>query len=175
MIVKGIGEERRRRAARGGRSEFDENHEKDLEQVINDFIEEEQPEIFDIKYSVSTSIISEEQAFLKKAKIKDKDEIYKFQKSENVSRHPNDYNRLKTFQMLHNNENIKKEDLNEELKDDKNDVEKNNFVNLNQFILSRGFSKKVSISNINELQKVRIEHGARDENKRWTSNKKKIK
>ena len=121
------------------------------------------------------SIISEEQAFLKKAKIKDKDEIYKFQKSENVSRHPNDYNRLKTFQMLHNNENIKKEDLNEELKDDKNDVEKNNFVNLNQFILSRGFSKKVSISNINELQKVRIEHGARDENKRWTSNKKKIK
>ena len=42
---------------------FDEGHEKDLENAINDFIENEEPEIFDIKYAVSTSVFSEEQIF----------------------------------------------------------------------------------------------------------------
>jgi len=42
---------------------FDESHEKDLEKAINDFIEEKEPEIIDIKFSVSTSIFSEEQVY----------------------------------------------------------------------------------------------------------------
>jgi len=42
---------------------FDESHEKDLEKAINDFIEEKEPEIIDIKFSVSTSIFSQEQVY----------------------------------------------------------------------------------------------------------------
>ncbi len=42
---------------------FDENHEEDLEKAINDFIKEEEPEIFDIKFSVGTSIFAEEQVY----------------------------------------------------------------------------------------------------------------
>lgn len=41
---------------------FDEGHEKDLEDDINNFIIEEEPEIFDIKYSVALAI-SEEQIY----------------------------------------------------------------------------------------------------------------
>jgi len=40
---------------------FDENHEKDLEAAINDFIED--IEVFDIKYQVAVGIFSEEQLF----------------------------------------------------------------------------------------------------------------
>ena len=42
---------------------FDESHESDLEEDINKFIEEKSPNIIDIKYSVSTSIYSEEQLY----------------------------------------------------------------------------------------------------------------
>lgn len=42
---------------------FDESHEKDLEDDINTFLKEEKREIIDIKYSVSTSIFSEEQIY----------------------------------------------------------------------------------------------------------------
>ncbi len=42
---------------------FDESHEKDLEKSINDFISENDPEILDIKFSVSTSVFSEEQVY----------------------------------------------------------------------------------------------------------------
>lgn len=42
---------------------FDESHEKDLEKTINEFITENEPEIIDIKFSVSTSIFAEEQVF----------------------------------------------------------------------------------------------------------------
>ena len=42
---------------------FDESHEKDLEESINIFIEEEEPKILDIKYSVSISVFSEEQIY----------------------------------------------------------------------------------------------------------------
>lgn len=42
---------------------FDESHEEDLEEDINDFIKEENPEIIDIKYSVSNSVYSEEQLY----------------------------------------------------------------------------------------------------------------
>lgn len=44
---------------------FDEAHEKDLEEDINNFLEEldEDKEIIDIKYEVSTSVFSEEQIY----------------------------------------------------------------------------------------------------------------
>ena len=42
---------------------FDENHEKDLEESINNFIAEKKPDIIDIKFQVSTSVFGEEQIF----------------------------------------------------------------------------------------------------------------
>lgn len=44
---------------------FDEAHEKDLEEKINEFLEEldEDKEIIDIKYEVSASVFSEEQIY----------------------------------------------------------------------------------------------------------------
>ena len=42
---------------------YDESHEKDLEDDINEFIKEENPDIIDIKYSISNSIYSEEQIY----------------------------------------------------------------------------------------------------------------
>ncbi|CCY46248.1 putative uncharacterized protein [Firmicutes bacterium CAG:822] len=41
---------------------FDEGHEKDLEEVINRFISEEEPEIIDIKFSTAIAV-SEEQIY----------------------------------------------------------------------------------------------------------------
>ena len=42
---------------------FDENHEKDLEQVVNRFLSENNIDVIDIKYQVSISVFSEEQIF----------------------------------------------------------------------------------------------------------------
>ena len=42
---------------------FDESHEKDLEEEINKFLSEKEVEVIDIKYSVSTSLFSEEQIY----------------------------------------------------------------------------------------------------------------
>lgn len=42
---------------------FDEENEKDLEEDINNFLEETDKEIIDIKYQVSCSIYSEEQIY----------------------------------------------------------------------------------------------------------------
>ena len=42
---------------------FDESHEKDLEEAINNFIEEKEIEIIDIKYSVSAALYGEEQIY----------------------------------------------------------------------------------------------------------------
>ena len=44
---------------------FDEAHEKDLEESINDFLDDldEDNEIIDIKYEVSVSVFSEEQVY----------------------------------------------------------------------------------------------------------------
>lgn len=42
---------------------FDENHELDLEKSINDFLEEKEVEVIDIKYQVALSIFSEEQIY----------------------------------------------------------------------------------------------------------------
>ena len=42
---------------------FDEGHEKDLEDAINVFIEENEPEIFDIRFSTSIGVFSDEQIY----------------------------------------------------------------------------------------------------------------
>ena len=42
---------------------FDEEDEKDLEKAVNDFLEETDKDIMDIKYQVSCSIFGEEQIF----------------------------------------------------------------------------------------------------------------
>lgn len=42
---------------------FDEGHEKDLENSINNFLAELEGEVIDIKYSVSASIFGEEQIY----------------------------------------------------------------------------------------------------------------
>lgn len=46
---------------------FDEEHEKDLEEVVNDFIEGK--EIVDIKYQVAITMFSEEQIYCYSAMI----------------------------------------------------------------------------------------------------------
>lgn len=42
---------------------FDENHEKDLEQSVNNFLSDLDGELIDIKYQVALSVFSEEQIF----------------------------------------------------------------------------------------------------------------
>ena len=42
---------------------FDESDEKDLENDVNEFISKDNPDIIDIKYSVSNSVYSEEQIY----------------------------------------------------------------------------------------------------------------
>lgn len=42
---------------------FDESHEKDLEDAINNYIKEEDIEVIDIKFAVSSSIYADEQIY----------------------------------------------------------------------------------------------------------------
>jgi len=42
---------------------FDENHEKDLEAAINNFLNTVNGDIIDIKYSVAISVFGEEQIY----------------------------------------------------------------------------------------------------------------
>ena len=42
---------------------FDESHEKDLEEDINNWLKDNNVEVIDIKFSVSTSIFAEEQIY----------------------------------------------------------------------------------------------------------------
>lgn len=42
---------------------FDENHEKDLEKSINEFIKENNYDIIDIKYQVAISMFGEDQIY----------------------------------------------------------------------------------------------------------------
>lgn len=42
---------------------FDENHEKDLEKVVNDFLVDFEGELVDIKFQVSASVFGEEQVY----------------------------------------------------------------------------------------------------------------
>ena len=39
---------------------FDESHEKDLEEAINNYIKEKEIDVIDIKFSVSSSIYADE-------------------------------------------------------------------------------------------------------------------
>lgn len=52
---------------------FDESHESDLEDDINNFIKDKNPNIIDIKYSISNSIYSDEQLYCFSALIMYKD------------------------------------------------------------------------------------------------------
>lgn len=42
---------------------FDEVHEKDLEESVNNFLEDLEGELIDIKYQVSIAVFSEEQIY----------------------------------------------------------------------------------------------------------------
>ena len=42
---------------------FDESHEKDLEDAINNYIKEEDIDVIDIKFAVSSSIYADEQIY----------------------------------------------------------------------------------------------------------------
>jgi len=42
---------------------FDEMHEKDLEEKINNFLEDLEKDVIDIKYQVSISMFGEEQIY----------------------------------------------------------------------------------------------------------------
>lgn len=42
---------------------FDEGHEKDLEIAINEFLDELEGDVIDIKYQTAVSVFSEEQIF----------------------------------------------------------------------------------------------------------------
>ena len=42
---------------------FDESHEKDLEEAINNYIKEKEIDVIDIKFSVSSSIYADEQIY----------------------------------------------------------------------------------------------------------------
>ena len=42
---------------------FDEGHEKDLESSINEFLDELEGDVIDIKYQTAVSVFSEEQIF----------------------------------------------------------------------------------------------------------------
>lgn len=42
---------------------FDEGHEKDLEVAINEFLDENDIDVIDIKYQTAVSVFSEEQIF----------------------------------------------------------------------------------------------------------------
>ena len=42
---------------------FDESHELDLEKSINDFLEKNELEVIDIKYSVAIETLGEEQIY----------------------------------------------------------------------------------------------------------------
>ena len=42
---------------------FDESHEKDLEESINNFLSEKNYDIIDIKYQVAISLFGEEQVY----------------------------------------------------------------------------------------------------------------
>ena len=42
---------------------FDEDHEKDLEDAINKFLEEKKVDIIDIKFAVANSIYGDEQIY----------------------------------------------------------------------------------------------------------------
>ena len=120
--------------------------------------------------SEEADIISEEQSLIKKTKMKD--EVYKYEKvisEPQIPRHQDNYNRMRTFQLLQNNANnlIKKETQKENFSEKKLNINNNFGYNVN-----KTFSKKISVSDVNSLRKSRMEHGIlRDSTKKPSTKK----
>ena len=120
--------------------------------------------------AAEADIISEEQSLIKKTKMKD--EVYKYEKiisEPQIPRHQDNYNRMRTFQLLQNNANnlIKKETQKENFSEKKLNINKNFGYNVNKTI-----SKKISVSDVNSLRKSRMEHGIlRDSTKKPSTKK----
>ena len=120
--------------------------------------------------SEEADIISEEQSLIKKTKTKD--EVYKYEKiisEPQIPRHQDNYNRMRTFQLLQNNANnlIKKETQKENFSEKKLNINNNFGYNVN-----KTFSKKISVSDVNSLRKSRMEHGIlRDSTKKPSTKK----
>ena len=120
--------------------------------------------------AAEADIISEEQSLIKKTKMKD--EVYKYEKvisEPQIPRHQDNYNRMRTFQLLQNNANnlIKKETQKENFSEKKLNINKNFGYNVN-----KTFSKKISVSDVNSLRKSRMEHGIlRDSTKKPSTKK----
>ena len=158
------------------------------------------------------SIISEEQAMLKKVNKKEFSDL-KYSESnlhQNSTHHVDGFNRLKTFQIMPNNNNNKmnfnnfnflpkassKTKLNKEIENviiktktmttnlekkenlDENQNKINKIMDSGQITLTKSIKqRRVSITNLNELKKSRLEYGVnrekkeieRDNNKRKTS------
>ena len=120
--------------------------------------------------AAEADIISEEQSLIKKTKMKD--EVYKYEKiisEPQIPRHQDNYNRMRTFQLLQNNANnlIKKETQKENFSEKKLNINNNFGYNVN-----KTFSKKISVSDVNSLRKSRMEHGIlRDSTKKPSTKK----
>ena len=101
-----------------------------------------------------------------------KDEVYKYEKiisEPQIPRHQDNYNRMRTFQLLQNNANnlIKKETQKENFSEKKLNINNNFGYNVNKI-----FSKKISVSDVNSLRKSRMEHGIlRDSTKKPSTKK----
>ena len=113
-------------------------------------------------------IIPEEQAMIKKAKIKD--ELSKYENIEQIPRHQDGYNRIKTFEIFKNNNNfMQKETMDIKIKENTIKLyEKQDSTKFSYEIVKPSNHKKVSISDINSLKKSRIEFGERNNAKRKT-------
>jgi hypothetical protein len=119
--------------------------------------------------ALEADVISEEQALIKKAK--KKDELYNYENINNESqnsRHQDSYKRIRTFQLFQNNSHL----LKKETKKEESDAKKSLNINNYGIDLVKTYTKKVSISNIDSLNKIRMEHGAMRINKKNKRNKK---
>ena len=119
--------------------------------------------------ALEADVISEEQALIKKAK--KKDELHNFENINNESqnsRHQDSYNRIRTFQIFQSNSNLLKKETKKEEYDAKKSLNINNYG----IDLVKTYSKKVAISNLDSLSKIRMEHGSMRINKKIKRNKK---
>jgi len=125
---------------------------------------------YELILAKEADIISEEQAMMKKAKIKD--EVSKYENIEQLSRNQDGYNRIKTFEIFKNNINFMKKDTMDEVIKENNIklFDKNDSNKLSYEINNQNQQKKLIISDINSLKKSRIEHGDRNNAKRKTTN-----
>ena len=124
---------------------------------------------YELILAKEADIISEEQAMIKKAKIKD--EVSKYENIDQLSRHQDGYNRIKTFEIFKNNINFMKKDTMDEVINGNNLrlFDKNDSNKLSYEITNQHQQKKLQISDMNSLKKSRIEHGDRNNAKRKTT------